>query len=41
MADEKINLSMFLNDYLNDTREGFQEINKALLGLQSFQDEVL
>ncbi|HET6445059.1 MAG TPA: Hpt domain-containing protein, partial [candidate division Zixibacteria bacterium] len=35
MADnEKIDLSMFLNDYLNDAKEGFQEVNNALLALE-------
>jgi len=32
--DDKIDLTMFLDDYLNDTKEGFQEINSALLTLE-------
>ena len=31
---DRIDLSMFLNDYLNDAKEGFQEINGALLALE-------
>jgi len=31
---DKIDLSMFLDDYLNDTKEGFQRINSALLALE-------
>lgn len=31
---DKLDLSMFLEDYLNDAREGFQEINSALLDLE-------
>jgi len=35
MSDEdRIDLSMFLDDYLNDTKEGFQAINSALLALE-------
>ena len=35
MADkDRIDLSMFLNDYLNDAKEGFQEVNNALLALE-------
>jgi len=35
MSDEdRIDLSMFLDDYLNDAREGFQAINSALLALE-------
>lgn len=32
--DDKVDLSMFLEDYLNDAKEGFQEINRALLALE-------
>lgn len=31
---DRIDLSMFLDDYLNDCREGFQQINSALLVLE-------
>ena len=31
---DKIDLSMFLADYLNDAKEGFQRINSALLSLE-------
>jgi len=31
---DKIDLSMFLDDYLNDAKEGFQRINSALLALE-------
>jgi len=31
---DKIDLSMFLDDYLNDAKEAFQEINRALLALE-------
>ena len=31
---DSIDLSMFLDDYLNDCREGFQQINSALLVLE-------
>ena len=31
---DKIDLSMFLDDYLNDAKEGFQAINSALLALE-------
>ena len=31
---DKIDLSMFLADYLNDAKEGFQRINNALLALE-------
>ena len=35
MSDkDKIDLSMFLADYLNDAKEGFQRINSALLALE-------
>ena len=35
MSDkDEIDLSMFLADYLNDAREGFQRINSALLALE-------
>jgi len=35
MSDkDKIDFSMFLTDYLNDTKEGFQRINSALLALE-------
>jgi len=35
MSDkDKIDFSMFLDDYLNDAREGFQAINSALLALE-------
>ena len=35
MSDkDKIDFSMFLDDYLNDAREGFQTINNALLALE-------
>jgi len=35
MSDkDKIDLSMFLDDYLNDAKEGFQRINSALLALE-------
>ncbi|HWP46184.1 MAG TPA: chemotaxis protein CheA [Candidatus Limnocylindrales bacterium] len=35
MSDkDKLNFSIFLDDYLNDTKEGFQEINRALLALE-------
>jgi len=35
MSDkDKIDLSMFLEDYLNDAKEGFQRINSALLALE-------
>jgi len=35
MSDkDRIDLSMFLDDYLNDCREGFQQINNALLVLE-------
>ncbi len=32
--NDKIDLSMFLDDYLNDAKEGFQAINSALLALE-------
>jgi two-component system chemotaxis sensor kinase CheA len=32
---DKLDLSMFLNDYLNDAREGFQAANRALLALEN------
>ncbi|MCX6690493.1 MAG: chemotaxis protein CheA [Methanoregula sp.] len=32
--DDKIDLSMFLPDYLNDSKEGFQKANSALLDLE-------
>jgi two-component system, chemotaxis family, sensor kinase CheA len=32
--DDKIDLSMFLDDYLNDAKEGFQKANSALLDLE-------
>ena len=32
--DEKLDFSGFLEDYLNDARDGFQEINTALLALE-------
>jgi two-component system chemotaxis sensor kinase CheA len=32
--NDKIDLSMFLDDYLNDAKEGFQAINRALLALE-------
>src|SRR6266853_1693849 len=36
MADsDKLDLSMFLSDYLNDAKEGFQVANKALLALEN------
>lgn len=31
---EKLDLSMFLNDYLNDAREGFQSLNDSLLAIE-------
>jgi two-component system chemotaxis sensor kinase CheA len=31
---DKIDFSMFLDDYLNDAKKGFQEINSALLALE-------
>jgi len=31
---DKLDISMFINDYLTDCREGFQAINKALLALE-------
>ena len=31
---DRIDLSMFLDDYLNDCRQGFQQINSALLALE-------
>jgi two-component system chemotaxis sensor kinase CheA len=31
---DKLDISMFINDYLADCREGFQAINKALLALE-------
>ncbi len=31
---DRIDLSMFLDDYLNDAKEGFQRINNALLALE-------
>jgi len=31
---DRIDLSMFLEDYLNDAKEGFQDINSALLALE-------
>ena len=35
MSDkDKIDLSMLLDDYLNDAKEGFQRINSALLALE-------
>ena len=35
MSDkDRLNFSIFLDDYLNDTKEGFQEINKILLALE-------
>lgn len=34
MDKDKLNFSIFLDDYLNDTQEGFQEINKILLALE-------
>jgi two-component system chemotaxis sensor kinase CheA len=35
MSDsDKLDLSMFLDDYLNDSKEGFQRINDALLALE-------
>jgi len=40
MADEdRIDLSMFLGDYLDDAREGFQRINAALLALERDQGQ--
>jgi hypothetical protein len=32
--EEKIDLSMFLDDYLNDARSGFQKASNALLALE-------
>jgi two-component system chemotaxis sensor kinase CheA len=34
MPDDKIDYSMFLDDYMNDAIEGFQEANSALLALE-------
>jgi len=41
MKDEdRIDLSMFLADYLSDTREGFQVINSALLALEKDYSQI-
>ena len=32
--NDKIDFSLFLDDYLNDAKEGFQEVNNALLALE-------
>ena len=31
---DKLDISMFIDDYLTDCREGFQAINKSLLALE-------
>lgn len=38
--NDKIDLSMFLDDYLNDAKEGFQEINRALLALEKDKSQM-
>jgi len=41
MSDkDKIDLSMFLDDYLNDAKEGFQRINSALLALEKDHSQI-
>jgi two-component system chemotaxis sensor kinase CheA len=41
MPDEdRIDFSIFLNDYLNDAKEGFQTINSALLALEKDHSQI-
>ncbi len=40
MAEEKLDLSMFLKDYCNDAKEYFREVNTALLTLEKDHSNV-
>jgi two-component system chemotaxis sensor kinase CheA len=40
MNDEKIDLSIFLKEYLSDARDGFQKANNALLSLEKDHSEM-